>query len=153
MHYQTRYTSPIGPLTLTSDGEFVTGVSFGDAGDICSCPVLQKAAAWLDSYFRGKKPDLAAIPLKPKGTAFQQAVWAILAAIPYGKTATYGEIARQLGEKMSAQAVGQAVGKNPIAILLPCHRVLGAKDKITGFSGGLEKKRFLLQLEHIPYRD
>ena len=107
---------------------------------------------WLDLYFAGKEPHFMPA-LSPDGTAFQQAVWEILRTIPYGETTTYGAIAKRLekntGKRMSAQAVGGAVGRNPISILIPCHRVIGADGGLTGYAGGLDKKEYLLGLEGI----
>lgn len=142
------YSSPIGPITAQMEQGFVTEISFVAAQSPgTEYPVLRQ---WLDDYFAGQAP--APLPVLPKGTAFQRRVWTILEQIPYGQTMTYGQIARLLGGSMSAQAVGQAVGKNPIAIMVPCHRVLGAGNRLTGYAGGLDKKRFLLDLEGIPYR-
>lgn len=120
-------------------------------------PILAQTRLWLDSYFRQKNPNPHAIPLQPIGTAFQLIVWQILAQIPYGQVTTYGEIARQVAKrlgkpKMSAQAVGGAVGCNPISIIVPCHRVVGAAGKLTGYAGGLDKKRFLLCLEGVDLK-
>ena len=110
-------------------------------------PVLCKAAAWLDGYFEGRVEPVP-VPLAPSGTAFQQRVWKRLLQIPYGNVITYGDIAREMeretGRRMSAQAVGGAVGSNPISILIPCHRVVGAGGKLTGYAGGLDKKTWLL---------
>ena len=114
--------------------------------------ILSAGKHWLDQYFCGQKPDFLP-PLHPKGSTFQMTVWDILLKIPYGETISYGEIARQIAEKrgisrMSAQAVGGAVGRNPIAIIIPCHRVVGADGSLTGYAGGLDKKIKLLKLEH-----
>ena len=114
-------------------------------------PVPEAVKQWLDDYFLGH-PGEVSFPLKPKGTVFQQQVWQILLGIPYGHTRTYGDIAREMAaltgkKKMSAQAIGQAVGKNPISILIPCHRVVGAGGKLTGYAGGLENKVWLLEHE------
>jgi methylated-DNA-[protein]-cysteine S-methyltransferase len=114
-------------------------------------PILEAVEVWLSDYFAGNIPEIT-FPLAPKGTPFQQSVWALLRNIPYGKSVTYGDLARQLGRAMSAQAVGQAVGKNPLSILIPCHRVLGTEGKLTGYAGGLDAKRILLNLEGISYR-
>lgn len=150
------YDSPVGRLLLTSDEENLTGLwmtrEAPEAGSAeGGCAVLDKARRWLDAYFRGedRQPDF---PLAPKGTEFQKQVWDILLTIPYGGTRTYGDIAREMAarlgkETMSAQAVGQAVGRNPISILIPCHRVVGAKGKLTGYAGGLDKKVWLLRHE------
>ena len=115
-------------------------------------PVLLAARCWLDAYFAGERPGVADVPLAPRGTAFQRRVWDALLAIPYGETRTYGELAVALGS--SARAVGSAVGKNPISVIVPCHRVLGAGGSLTGYAGGLERKRALLALEraHAPER-
>lgn len=154
--YFTEYASPVGNLLLTADDQSLTGLRMNTpapADGSCdgSHPVLEKARRWLDAYFRGeeRQPDF---PLNPGGTPFQRQVWEILLTIPYGTTRTYGEIARRIattggGEKMSAQAVGQAVGRNPISILIPCHRVVGTKGQLTGYAGSLDKKVWLLRHE------
>lgn len=149
----TEYPSPIGPLTLISDGSALTGLwmqaqQFDVSGltrqdDL---PVFQEVRAWLDAYFAGQPQEIN-FPFSPAGTAFQKQVWEILLTIPYGNTTTYGAMARQLGPKMSAQAVGQAVGKNPIGIIIPCHRVVGAQGQLTGYAGGLKNKKWLLRHE------
>lgn len=117
--------------------------------------ILLDTKKWLEIYFSGSIPDFTP-PLRPEGTAFRQRVWQLLREIPYGESMTYGELAGRLAPehgKMSAQAVGQAVGANPISLIIPCHRVLGAGGAITGYGGGLDRKRALLQLESIPYKD
>lgn len=116
-------------------------------------PVFTKAKEWLDIYFSGKEPEIK-IPLHFTGTPFQNEVWGILCTIPYGKTMTYGEIAKRIAEKrgtghMSAQAVGGAVGRNKISIIVPCHRVVGSKGDLTGYAGGIDKKIELLKLEKV----
>lgn len=116
--------------------------------------IFAETAAVLDRYFLGEVVDFAALDfLAPQGTAFQQAVWRQLREIPYGQTTSYGEIAHRLGKPNAMRAVGGAVGRNPISILIPCHRVLGKNQSLTGFGGGLPNKRYLLQLEHIHYKD
>lgn len=152
--YFAEYVSPVGKLLLTTDGESLTGLwmnaePFGTEN--AEHPIFQKAAKWLDAYFRGEDP-VADFPLAPAGTAFQMQVWEILLAIPFGSTRTYGDIAREMAvrlgkENMSAQAIGGAVGRNPISILIPCHRVVGAKGQLTGYAGGLDKKVWLLRHE------
>lgn len=117
-------------------------------------PVLAEARRWLDVYFAGEEPDFLP-PLHPAGSAFQQAVWTLLLQIPYGRIATYGDLARQLAEaqglaRMSAQAVGGAVGHNVLSVFIPCHRVVGAGGSLTGYAGGIDKKIRLLELEHAP---
>lgn len=160
--YLMSYSSPLGVLTVASDGESITGVwteeqkyfAAGlpkDAVTEETLPVFDLARKWLDSYFKGEEPQVI-VPLSPQGSDFRQSVWKILLAIPYGELTTYGEIAKQIAkqtgkEKMSAQAIGGAVGHNPISILIPCHRVVGTNGSLTGYAGGLEKKIQLLQLE------
>ena len=148
------YPSPLGEILLASDGGALTGLWFVGQrffpaavpvpGDIAVWPVFIEAARWLDLYFAGARPDFPPA-LAPEGTPFQRSVWALLGAIPYGATATYGELAARLGS--SARAVGGAVGRNPISLLIPCHRVLGAKGSLTGYAGGLDRKARLLALE------
>ena len=145
-----QYPSPVGTLYLTADEGGLTGI-WMHPEKTEDFPVLTQAKVWLDSYFSGNPAELS-FPLNLHGTAFQQQVWEILLTIPYGQTTTYGAIAREMAartgkEKMSAQAVGQAVGANPISILIPCHRVIGSNHSLTGFAGGLATKRFLLELE------
>lgn len=156
MEYYTLYPSPVGTLLLTSEEAHLTGLWLNRPASRQQLrqddhPVLVQTAAWLDAYFRGEAPPVT-VPLAPRGTEFQQQVWQILRTIPYGGLHSYGHIARELAavrgkEKMSAQAVGQAVGKNPISILIPCHRVVGARGQLTGYGGGLENKIFLLRHE------
>lgn len=155
MLYYTEKESPVGKLLLESDGTALTGLWIGRApspdGIREVCPVLAQAAAWLDDYFRGQ-PREVDFPMAPKGTPFRQMVWEILLAIPFGETRTYGDIAREMAgrlgkEKMSAQAVGGAVGSNPISIIVPCHRVVGANGSLTGYAWGLDKKEWLLRRE------
>ena len=145
-----QYPSPVGTLYLTADEDGLTGV-WMHPEKTEDFPVLSQAKLWLDSYFAGNPAEIS-FPLNPQGTAFQKQVWEILLTIPYGETTTYGTLAREMArrtgrERMSAQAVGQAVGKNPISILIPCHRVVGAGGKLTGYAGGLEKKEWLLRHE------
>lgn len=148
--------SPIGILTAVSRDGYLTALHLPPARFPTDAVreedgILLKTRNWLDRYFRGENPELD-IPMAPKGTPYQQSVWRLLRDIPYGETVTYGAMASKLGNpRMSAQAVGQAVGRNPINIIVPCHRVLGAGRRLTGYSGGLDIKRFLLDLEGIPY--
>ena len=107
---------------------------------------MVQAKAQLSEYFAGTRQEFT-LPLSPKGTPFQQKVWAALQTIPYGQTRSYGEIARQIGSPKAARAVGMANHHNPIAILIPCHRVVGQNGALTGYAGGLERKKALLQLE------
>ena len=159
--FESRLHSPLGEVRLRSDGESLIGLWFvgqvNDAKEISDLeikndlPIFGQVESWLESYFSGKQTSIT-IPLQPKGTSFQQRVWQILQEIPYGETMTYGEIAQRIAkekgvENFSAQAVGQAVGKNPISILIPCHRVLGKNGALTGYAGGVYRKEKLLQLE------
>lgn len=147
------YDSPVGRLLLTSEHGALTGLWMDarapeGASREEDNPVLIQTKNWLDGYFRGEPPEID-FPLAPEGTAFQCRVWQILLAIPYGETRSYGDIAREAAalmgkKKMSAQAVGGAVGRNPISILIPCHRVVGAGGQLTGYAGGLERKAWLL---------
>ena len=149
------YRSPLGNILMISDGMSLTELSFADASGMeknaCPLPVFNDTRRWLDMYFAGQIPDF--LPrLSPQGTAFRQSVWNMLLAIPYGQTTSYGELAKEIAsrrqtEKMSAQAVGGAVGHNPIAIIIPCHRVIGKDGSLTGYGGGLWRKEWLLQLE------
>lgn len=165
MYYSHRYASPIGPLLMASNGRHLAGLwmqgqkYFGGTVDEPLTPDSQRqefinASAWLDAYFSGRNPTLADLPLAPNGTAFQQAVWRQLLKIPYGETTTYGaighEVAREMKKAgMSGQAVGGAVGHNPISIIIPCHRVVGSSGSLTGYAGGLHKKLRLLSLEGV----
>ncbi len=116
--------------------------------------IFTRTRRWLDAYFAGQQPEVSALPIAPKGSDFAQSVWRLLLEIPYGQTVTYGQLAKRLAEQrglaqLSAQAVGGAVGHNPISVIIPCHRVLGAKNQLTGYAGGLEVKTFLLKLEGV----
>lgn len=146
------YLSPIGPLTLHSNGAAITGLEFDDPkhpleehprGDDA---VLMQARRELDDYFAGKRTRFT-VPTAAHGTPFQQRVWAALRKIPYGATRTYGEQAEAIGSPRASRAVGLANGRNPIAIIVPCHRVIGSNGSLTGFGGGLHRKKFLLDLE------
>ena len=155
MYYSTCYASPIGEMLIVSDGEAICGVWFlgqkhfkssisSDLIESDDLAIFKKAKIWLDRYFNGENPNID-FKLKPEGSEFRKRVWKILSEIPYGETLTYGEIAQKISPSMSAQAVGGAVGHNPIAILIPCHRVLGSNGKLTGYAGGLDKKMELLK--------
>lgn len=165
MFFSTRYPSPVGLLTLACDGAHLTGLwmegqkYFGGAipepmTERDDLPVFRAAKNWLDRYFAGQKPKISELPLHPIGGEFRQEVWKILCEIPYGEVVTYGDIAKkmaaQMGKKtMSGQAVGGAVGHNPISIIIPCHRVVGANGSLTGYAGGVDKKVKLLALEGV----
>ena len=161
MPYTAHYASPLGGMLLAADDAGLTGLWFEGQTHFArglngtheerALPLFDEVKRWLDQYFSGREPDFTP-PLHLLGTAFEREVWAILRAVPYGKTTTYGEIAAQLARRrglahMSAQAVGGAVGRNPISVIVPCHRVLGADGSLTGYAGGLERKRRLLALE------
>ncbi len=155
MLFLTHYASPLGPILLAADETGLTGLWFEGQKYFPSflgvdyqekeTPILTETVRWLDVYFSGKDPGFLP-PLHPQGSPFRQTVWDILLTIPRGQTMTYGEIARRLGVR-SAQAVGGAVGHNPISILIPCHRVVGSDGSLTGYAGGVERKARLLQLE------
>ena len=150
----TRYDSPIGTLYLHSNGTALTGLSPAPAGTIREdLPLFREVRDWLDAYFRGDRPDPRSLPLDPPGTDFQKAVWAQLLDVPYGESRSYGHIAKTLGIPRGAQAVGQAVGRNPIAVLIPCHRILGAGARLTGYAWGLDKKKWLLRHEGVYFLD
>jgi O-6-methylguanine DNA methyltransferase len=147
----TQYDSPVGPLTLSSDGAALTGLAFGPCGEpSASLPLFDDAFLWLDAYFSGRDPGPTP-PLAPRGTGFQRRVWQELLTIPFGRTASYGKLAQAV-DCRSARAVGQAVHNNPIALMIPCHRVIGADGSLTGFAGGLDVKRRLLALEESRMR-
>ena len=150
MSWTVLETTPVGPLRLTASHGALTGLHFGagpaDGAYDPDDPVLRAAAAQLGEYFAGERRSFD-LPLAPAGTAWQLAVWEQLRLIPYGTTVTYGEIARRLGSPAASRAVGLANGRNPIAIVVPCHRVIGANGALTGFAGGMDVKRTLLALE------
>lgn len=161
MDYIHKYNSPLGNITLASEGNCLTGLWFdGQKYDRAAIsekyeekdlPIFEETCKWLDIYFSGKEPDFTP-PILMRTTEFRKKVWEILLTIPYGKTMTYGEIAQKIAEqqgvsKMSAQAVGGAVGHNCISIIIPCHRVVGTDGSLTGYAGGIEKKIKLLSLE------
>ena len=146
------YCSPLGDIVLTSNGSALTGLRFAEAtiGEPAQdIPPLADTCRWLDLYFSGAKPDFTP-RLAPQGTPFQQSVWGELLAIPYGHTVSYGYIAQRLRCR-SAQAVGGAVGRNPIALIIPCHRVIGSNGQLTGYAYGLDRKQWLLshETQHI----
>ena len=166
MTFLQHYNSPLGGILLAADEIGLTGLWFDGqkyfARDLPTehveqnTPVLSEVKRWLDIYFTGREPDFTP-PLHPIGSVFRQSVWEILLQIPYGQTTTYGEIARQLAAKlglprMSAQAVGGAVGHNEVSIIIPCHRVVGTNGSLTGYAGGIHKKEQLLELERADMR-
>ena len=163
MQNSTYYTSPLGRIMLMSDGRSLTGLWFVGQKYFAATssdkviekndlPVFEKTRSWLDRYFKGDKPQISELILEPQGSSFRQIVWKILCEIPYGEVVTYGSIAqriaKQLGKKtMSAQAIGGAIGHNPISIIIPCHRVIGTNGSLTGYAGGVDKKLKLLEHE------
>ncbi|EHJ08955.1 methylated-DNA--[protein]-cysteine S-methyltransferase [Staphylococcus simiae] len=160
MEYKYYYDSPVGMLELVSDGQSLTAILFSNQQtetitrqENGQLPIFKQTTAWLDQYFQGHKPDVI-VPLNPQGSEFQQYVWSELQAIPYGELTTYGDIAKKVGSllnkpKMSAQAVGGAVGSNPLSIIVPCHRVVGKNGSLTGFGGTIKNKIKLLELEDV----
>ena len=168
MYYGTHYESSMGDILLAGDEEHIIGLWFDGQKYIDSTmpegivekddvPVLRAGIAWLEEYFAGKRPTPSRLPLAPMGGEFRQQVWKLLLEIPYGQVTTYGSIAREAAKRigkahMSAQAVGGAVGHNPIGIIIPCHRVVGANGSLTGYAGGVERKKRLLELEGIDVK-
>jgi methylated-DNA-[protein]-cysteine S-methyltransferase len=153
----TRHTiadSPMGPLTLVADEGRLIGVYFphhwyrpdpatfgpwAEAG-------FEEAKSQLAGYFAGQRERFE-LPVEPRGVPFQKKVWELVEDIGYGHTATYGELARELGPRVTPKDVGAAVGRNPLSVVVPCHRVVGKDGRLTGYAGGLARKRFLLDLE------
>lgn len=148
MQYQSSFKSPLGFLIIKSDGKFITEISFSESElqEQNDCAVILQCKQQLEDYFSGKSIEFD-LPLNPKGTEFQQKVWNELIKIPYGETITYMELAVRLGDAKAVRAVGTANGRNPIAIVIPCHRVIGAGNKLTGYAGGIWRKKILLELE------
>lgn len=170
IYYKTTYTSPLGKLTIASDAKKITGawlegqkyfeasIKNNTVHENNTLKVFIETKEWLNRYFNKEKPEISEIPMAPPGTPFQLDVWNILCKIPYGKTVTYKEIAEIIASKynkksMSAQAIGGAVGHNPISIIIPCHRVIGSNGKITGYAGGLNNKIKLLKLENEDFKE
>ena len=149
------HDTPVGKLTLASDGHVLTQLDF-DIPRYPSPPVprgsdkiLDAARKELDAYFAGRLRRFET-PVRGRGTPFQRKVWAALMNIPYGVTKSYGQLAAEIGAPNASRAVGLANGRNPISIIVPCHRVIGANGSLTGYGGGMERKRFLLDLEQGP---
>ncbi|TAH62791.1 MAG: methylated-DNA--[protein]-cysteine S-methyltransferase, partial [Anaerolineaceae bacterium] len=165
MYYSAQYKSPMGDILLASDENNIIGLWIGeqkyientmpkDITENVNLPILQEGIEWLEDYFAGKKPNLSRLSLAPIGGEFRQQVWKILLEIPYGALTTYGNIAKEVAkrmgkDRMSAQAVGGAVGHNPISIIIPCHRVIGTNNSLTGYAGGLDIKVKLLEHEEV----
>ena len=165
MYYSTNYSSPLGLITMASDGEKLIGLWLEGqkyfANDIAE-PMIENndlnifidTKQWLNRYFIGEQPNIHELEIAPRGGEFRKVVWDILCEIPYGETITYGEIAKRVAFKMnkksmSSQAIGGAVGHNPISIIIPCHRVVGANGNLTGYAGGINKKIKLLEHEGV----
>ncbi|MCF1621331.1 methylated-DNA--[protein]-cysteine S-methyltransferase [Tetragenococcus koreensis] len=157
MIYMNKTDSPLGPLVLTSDGENLTGLWFENRSTIQESwqekelPIFTETQSWLQEYFTGKDPAWM-LPVKPEGTDYRKNVWKALLEVPYGETASYKDIAQMVDaaspdRKTSARAVGGAVGKNPISIIIPCHRIIGSDGDLTGYGGGIDRKIKLLELE------
>ena len=165
MYYSAIHSLPIGKVTLASDGKNLVGLwlegqkyhgdsIFKEMTAKNDLPVFDDTKKWLDKYFAGKTPAISELPLAPIGSDFRKKVWDILCKIPYGKIVTYGDIAKEIAVKlkkknMSGQAVGGAVGHNPISVIIPCHRVVGANGSLTGYAGGIHIKIKLLELEGV----
>lgn len=149
------YQSPLGVLRISADEKAIAGLAFGGeplAGAAAlQTPLLKEAARQLDQYFAGERRSFD-LPLNPSGTEFQKKIWDVLTKIAYGETQTYGGIAAAAGNPKASRAVGMANNRNPIAIVIPCHRVVGAGGSLTGYAGGLDKKEFLLNLERSNSR-
>ncbi len=155
--FTAHYSSPLGSITLASDGELLSGLWFDGQKHFAlslkkvheerdDLPIFIETHRWLDVYFSGKEPGFTP-PLLMRGSTFRQRVWETLLTIPFGQTMTYGEVARRVGCR-SSQAVGGAVGHNPVSLIIPCHRVVGADGSLTGYAGGIGRKTRLLQMEH-----
>lgn len=165
MYYSTTHTLPVGEVTLAADGNSIVGLWIRgqkyhgasvpeELTEDRTLPIFDQATQWLEAYFADRKPAVSDLPLAPLGSDFRQEVWRILCAIPYGTVITYGDIAKEMAakqgkQKMSAQAVGGAVGHNPISIIIPCHRVVGSNGSLTGYAGGIDTKIKLLELEGV----
>jgi methylated-DNA-[protein]-cysteine S-methyltransferase len=154
----TRIRTPLGTLLATAEGDTLTGLYFEGGRhapeaspewtEDAACAPLKRCARQIADYLDGKRKDFD-LPMTPSGTAFQQRVWREIARIPYGKTITYAELAKRAGSPGSARAAGAATGRNPLSIIVPCHRVVGSSGSLTGYAGGLDRKARLLRLEGI----
>lgn len=154
-----RIASPLGPLLAIAVGDALAALDFTDAKYARSpepswiedpaWPVLRACAAQLAEYFAGERGRFD-LPLAPRGTPFQRRLWAAIAKVPYGETISYAELARRAGAPGSARAAGAATGRNPLAIVVPCHRIVATGGALTGYAGGIARKEFLLALEGAP---
>ena len=168
MIYTTYYNSPVGKILIASKenkliGLWIEGQKYylsklkSEIQEKKDEEILMKTKKWLDKYFSGEKPEIEQLELAPIGSEFRQKVWKLLCEIPYGEVTTYGKLAKKLAksmkkETMSAQAIGGAVGHNPISIIIPCHRVVGTNGSLTGYAGGIDKKIKLLELEKVDMK-
>lgn len=148
MKYAFSYDSPVGRLFLAEENGALTDLSYRPIPDAeeRETPLLKRAAVQLSEYFDGRR-RIFDLPLDPRGTAFQKSVWSALQDIPYGETRSYKDIACAVGNPKACRAVGMANNKNPIAVIIPCHRVIGADGTLVGYGGGLDIKQVLLDLE------
>lgn len=151
MYYTAFYHSPLGTIKIRSDNEHITSVNFEENNSkevdhSKEVAVLSKCKKELDEYFNEGRTKFT-VPYKLYGTPFQEEVWNKLKTIPYGRTNTYKDIAQKIGTEKLSRAVGQTNSINPIAIIVPCHRVIGSNGSLTGYAGGLEKKKWLLEFE------
>ena len=169
MYYKTSYISPLGKITLASDGENLIGLYFDGQKYFLSSikseiiendglEIFKKTKKWLDEYFKGKNPSVKDLKLKLEGSDFRKNVWQKLRSIPYGKTVSYNDIAKNIAaekgiKRMSCQAVGSAIGHNPISIIVPCHRVVSTNGNLTGYAAGIEIKKKLLELEGVEIEE
>lgn len=147
--YKTYFKSPLGPIEIIGGPDCILEINFVEdmlpvATELTFC--VKECVKQIDEYFRGKRRDFF-LNLKPKGTDFQKSVWRQLEKIPYGETSSYGQIAETIGNPNACRAVGSANGKNPIAVIIPCHRVIGSDGSLTGYGGGLWRKRWLIGFE------
>lgn len=150
--FQYTYTTPLGPLTLAEENDCLSNCSFGTStklaqnADIRETKLLKETWRQLQQYFNGERKTFN-LPLAPHGTTFQQKAWQALLTIPYGQTASYKDMAIKIGNPKACRAIGMANNKNPIGIIIPCHRVIGSNGKLIGYAGGLDIKQKLLSLE------
>lgn len=155
MRMEAVWESPIGPLLIAADGQGICEIRLLQPGENCresgSCALIERAVEELEEYFSGVRKTFD-LPLSACGTAFEQDVWQMLATIPFGETRSYGQLAAQLGRPGSARAVGGACARNPLLIVVPCHRVIASSGALTGFAAGLPAKKALLQLEGHVFR-
>lgn len=151
MEYQYTYSTPLGTLQIITDEEAVTKIFFGEKdrkATVEKTPLIEKVIQQLEEYFQGKRTEFE-LPLNPQGTPFQKRVWEALRTIPYGETRTYKQVAEMVGNPKACRAVGMANNRNPLPIVIPCHRVIGGNGKLVGYAGGLSVKEFLLSLEKV----